>query len=79
MNWIGLSDAKKQIKQQTLFLDLTEDEQKIYDILSVSDSVHVNTLSLETNIPISQLFFNLLEMEIKKIVTPLPGGQYKRL
>lgn len=79
MNWIDLPNTKKETKQQTLFLDLTEDEQKIYDILSISDSVHVNTLSLETNIPISQLFFNLLEMEIKKIVTPLPGGQYKRL
>ncbi len=79
MNWKNTNKSEKPQKQQSLFLDLTEDEQKIFDILSKNDSLHVNLLSMETDIPVSQLFFHLFELEMKGIVTPLPGGQYKRL
>lgn len=76
MNW-KKGQNKVIPKQPTLFLDLTHEEQSIYDMLSKEKSVHVNLISIETGIPVSQLFFNLLEMEIKGIIKPLPGGQYK--
>lgn len=63
--------------QKSLFIELTEEEQAIYDLLSKSETVHVNDLSKETHIPVSSLFFNLLEMEMKGLIKPLPGSLYK--
>ncbi|MFA7493925.1 MAG: hypothetical protein WCZ43_10480 [Proteiniphilum sp.] len=39
--------------------------------------MHVNTLAIELNIPISELFMTLLELEVRNIVTSLPGGMYQ--
>jgi DNA processing protein len=36
-------------------------------------------LAIELNIPVSELFFTLLELEMKSVVKPLPGGVYKLL
>jgi len=75
MNW---GNTNKQLpRQQELFLDLTDEEQKVHNILSQAESVHVNLLSIEAGIAISQLFSTLLEMEMKGIIKPLPGGMYK--
>ncbi|MDR1808820.1 MAG: DNA-processing protein DprA [Prevotella sp.] len=76
MNWSN-SDSSSAAKQRQLFLDLTDDEQRIFDALSGYDSKHVNQLAVETGVPVSQLFFTLLEMEMKNIIKPLPGGTYK--
>jgi len=69
--------TKNNPQQQSLFLDLTNDEQLIYDLLTKSEFLHVNELSAKSQIPVSSLFFNLLEMEMKGLIKPLPGGQYK--
>jgi DNA processing protein len=76
MNW-GNDSKTAATRQQQLFPDLTGDEQTIYDALTGCDCKHVNLLSIETGIPVSQLFFTLLEMEMKNIIKPLPGGVYK--
>jgi len=76
MNWDN--NAKKTVpKQHKLLLDLTDEEQRVYDALKLSDTMHVNLLSIEVGIPVSQLFFTLLEMEMKNIIKPLPGGLYR--
>ena len=76
MNWDQNKKAKIP-KQPSLFLELTGDEQIVYDALLSCDNKHVNLLSIDTGIPVSQLFFTLLEMEMKNVIKPLPGGTYK--
>jgi len=76
MNW-GTSSKDNSPKQKTLFLDLSDEQQQIYNVLSGTETVHVNLLSIETGIPVSQLFFTLFEMEMSGIIKPLPGGVYK--
>ncbi|NDW17611.1 DNA-protecting protein DprA [Dysgonomonas sp. 216] len=76
MNWSNTT-TKTVPKQKELFLNLTEEQQKIYDVLQQSDSTHVNLLSVETEIPVSQLFFILLEMEMAGLIKPQPGGMYQ--
>ena len=39
--------------------------------------MQVNTLAIELNIPVTELFLTLLEMEMKNIVESLPGGIYQ--
>lgn len=63
--------------QRTLFYDLTEEESLIVEALSKEEAMHVNALSIELNTPVSELFMTLLELEMKNIVTSLPGGMYK--
>lgn len=78
MNW-DLDDMpeSKKVRQKSLFLDLTDIEEKIYQTLSGVDSMDVNLLSTEIGIPVSQLFFTLLELEMKNVIKPLPGNLYQ--
>lgn len=76
MGWTP-QNKKTQPLQKELFVDLNEEESKIVSVLSKLESIHVNTLSIELNIPVSELFFTLLELEMKNLVKTLPGGLYK--
>lgn len=76
---LGWNSDKKQPqpKQRELFLNLTEDEEKIFNALNSVESMQVNTLAIELDTPVSELFFTLLELEMKNVVQALPGGVYK--
>lgn len=77
MNW-GSSAKPSVPKQKELFLNLTEDEERIFNALNKSaEGIHVNMLGIELNMPVSELFFALLELEMKNVVQALPGGIYK--
>ena len=39
--------------------------------------MQVNNLSVELNIPVTELFLTLLELEVKNVVKTLPGGVYR--
>lgn len=75
MNWDQVI-KKKKTQQKELFLNLSEDEQVIYDKLFNAEGLHVNTIASETAIPLSQLFSTLLELEMRGIIKPLPGSLY---
>lgn len=79
-NHMGWDDSKKpQPKQKELFLQLTEIEEQVYNALNTVENIHVNMLAIELDIPVSELFFTLLELEMKNVVKPMPGGVYKLL
>lgn len=63
--------------QQELFPDLSEEEAIIVEKLRKAGSMHVNTLTIELNIPVSELFMTLLELEVRNIIKSLPGGMYQ--
>lgn len=76
MGWV--EENKKEIpKQQDLFVELSENEEKVYQILLYSGAMQVNALAIELNIPVTELFMILLELEMKNVVTSLPGGMFK--
>ncbi|MDR2816165.1 MAG: DNA-processing protein DprA [Proteiniphilum sp.] len=76
---MGWDESEKQPlpAQQELFPDLSEEETIIFEKLRKAGPMHVNTLAIELNIPVSELFMTLLELEVKNIVTSLPGGMYR--
>ena len=76
MNWKAPSKPKQPIQQQ-LFIELTNEEKIIYDLLSSVESMHVNLISSTSNINILSLFPTLLEMEMRNIIRALPGGLYQ--
>ena len=63
--------------QQELFVDYTPEEQRILKALSKSDGVQINVLSVETDVPVSQLSSLLFTLEMKGAVQMLVGGKYK--
>ena len=77
---MGWDDSvKPQPRQKELFLQLTETEERVFDALNKVESIHVNMLAIELDVPVSELFFTLLELEMKNVVKTLPGGVYKLL
>ncbi|MBK5721889.1 DNA-protecting protein DprA [Dysgonomonas sp. Marseille-P4677] len=77
MGWDDHSQKKKKMpRQQDLFIVLTSEEQLIVDKLTTMDSLHIDQLARELNIPAYQLFTTLLELEMKGVIKNLPGNLY---
>jgi DNA processing protein len=77
MGW-GDKIVAPQHLQQSLFVELTEDEQLIYAFLrKCPEGIQVNQLAVEIAFPFSKLTGTLLQMEFKMLVKCLPGGVYK--
>ncbi len=75
LNW-DLQEKPKLIQQQ-LFIELNENEQKIYDPLHLKGQQFVDVISLECSIPVFQLSSLLLQMEMKGVLKPLPGKLFE--
>lgn len=78
MGWGDFRDksTSRMPVQRELLLDLTDEERAIYNALAEED-MQVNILAIRVNIPVSKLFFTLLDMEMKRIIKSLPGGIYR--
>ncbi|MDP4270786.1 MAG: DNA-processing protein DprA [Bacteroidota bacterium] len=75
MGWDKVSSTNKVVQQQ-LFLDLTEEEQLITNLLKENTPKQINLLSIESNLPVYRLSPILLELEFKGLVKCMPGGTY---
>lgn len=75
LNW-DVQEKPKPI-QRELFIELNEEEQKIYDLLHKKGAQFLDVISLECNIPIYQLSALLLQMELRGILKPLPGKMFE--
>ncbi len=75
MGWV--EPATPNIPRQAkLFTELSEEEQAIVTLLAQTGTMQVNTMSIELNTPVPELFMTLLELEMKELVEALPGGMY---
>ncbi|MGL5272727.1 MAG: DNA-processing protein DprA [Phocaeicola sp.] len=77
MKWSCSTSVKIPI-QRELFPELSEEEKVITAILQkATDGIQINTLVVETNIPIHRISGLLFELELKGVVRPKAGGIYK--
>lgn len=76
MGWDTTNKQPKAV-QRELFLDLTEEEELIFNVLNSGEPKQVNEIAIALDTPVTELFFTLLELEMKNIVKALPGGMYK--
>jgi len=70
--------ATKSERQITIPLNLTENEQQVFEALSHAQR-HVDELSVALNIQASKLAIVLLNLEMQGVIVALPGKIYKRL
>ena len=71
------SDKKGIPKQQKLFVELNEEEQKLADVIKEKQSVTIDDLCLICGMPMSKVSSMLLTMEFSGVVKSLPGKMYR--
>ena len=74
-----LEDNKTKTVQKQLFVDLDEDEQKIYTYLQKSGKQLLDSIALDCKMPIFKISATLLNMEMKGVIRPLPGKLFEAL
>lgn len=80
MGWDGASKKSgKKTVQRALFLDLTEEEQQVVDTLTRYGEMQINSIVVESGIPIQKMNAILFELEMKGVLRVLAGGRYQLL
>ena len=73
----GTSTTHRQRVQKP---DLSEEEEKVVGLLkSRPDGLQINTLVVDTNIPVNRMSALLFELEMKGVLRVLAGGVYRLL
>ena len=75
LNW-DIATIKKPIQKQ-LFIELTSEEEKVFNHLSANGQQLLDLIALETEIPVYQLASILLQLELKGVIKPLPGKVFE--
>lgn len=76
---MGWRDEKKPTakKQRELFVELSAEEKKIFEVLKDRESVGIDEVYLKSGLSSSQVAAALLTMEINGVIYAMPGKQYK--
>ena len=74
-----LMRAKQQGIERNLFPELSPEEQLIIEVLSKTNDLQVNLISIKTNIDISRLTSLLFTLEMKGVIKTFAGGMYHLL
>lgn len=78
MLWDTPQSGRPEAIQRTLFPTLNDEETRIVELLEQHpDGLHINTLVVETDIPINRLSAHLFELELRGIVRPSTGNVYR--
>lgn len=75
LNW----DLQPKAVQQRLFIDLDDEEQKIYDFLLKNGKELLDLIAIECELPIFKVSGLLLNMELKGVIRPLPGKYFEAI
>jgi DNA processing protein len=76
LNW-QLEQKKPSFIQKQLFVNLTDNEQAVYDFLLVNGKELLDIISLNCKLPIHQTITILFNLEMKGVVKPLPGKLFE--
>jgi len=75
MGWL---EKKKPIKKQKeLFIELSDDEKIIANLLKETEAVSIDTIYLKSGLSSSSVAAAILNLEIQNVVSVLPGKLYK--
>lgn len=77
LGWINVQKKKKS--QPQLFIDLSEEERTIINILQLKEQMHIDELYLASGLSSSSVAASLLNLEVNGLIASLPGKIYKSL
>lgn len=78
MGW-AVGEVRPQAVQRSLFLELSEEEMAVVQLLSKQGDLHINTLVVQSGIPIQRMSALLFELEMKGVLKAWVGGVYHLL
>ena len=78
LNWEMEMQKSKSVQKQ-LFVDLDNDEQKVYDYLQKNGKQLLDIIAIECDFAIFRISTLLLNMELKGVVRPLPGKLFEAI
>jgi len=70
------SEDTVQASQRELFDDLTQEEEKIVELLQEEERMFIDQLTARTDLPGSKVSAVLMNLELKNILMALPGNIY---
>jgi DNA processing protein len=77
LGWERADDTQPPKEQLTLFMDLSADERIIFNVIHEHKApMAIDDLTIKTNMPMSLLAMNLLNMEMQGFIRSLPGKTY---
>mgnify|MGYP003270175017 FL=1 len=80
MGWNMQTTLSEKVSvQRSLFIELSEEEQKIVAILEKLGNLQINSLVVEADIPVNKMTAILFELEMKGVIRVLAGGIYQLL
>ncbi len=75
-NSATLAEARLRGIERTLFPELTQEEQMVVDALRDNGDSQSNALAIHTGLPIGTIVSLLFSLEMKGVVTPVPGNTF---
>ena len=75
LGWATVEKKKKQ--QRELFIELSEEERTIINILQFKEQMHIDELYLSSGLSSSIVASVLLNLEVQGLITSLPGKLYR--
>ena len=78
-NFMGWERKSIKSLEPMLFVDLSEPEERIMNLIRNNELIHINQISLKLEIPMSKISSLLIEMEFKGLLKCFPGNLYKSL
>ena len=76
LNW-QLDELKKQPVQQQLFVELTKEEEIVFEYLKTKNKEELDAIAIACKMPTYKLAGLLITMELKGVVRPLPGKLFE--
>jgi DNA processing protein len=76
LNWDIEKNKKKKPKQAQLFLNLSKEEEPIYQLIKEKNKIHIDDLIHFTEKNLSNLSSVLLQLELRDLIQPLPGKYF---
>ncbi len=77
LGWQSKKINKKQ--QKELFIELSDDEKIIINILKEKDITHIDEINIRSNLSSSSIAAAILNLELQNVIAGLPGKVYKIL
>jgi DNA processing protein len=77
MGWEETTKRPAIKTQKELFIELTNDERLIVDILNEKDLVHIDELNIRSGLNNSSAAAAILNLELQNVIISLPGKVYR--
>ena len=77
MGWEEKKQKTNSKCQREIFIELSNNEKIIVDLLNEKETVHIDEINLRSGLSSSAIAAAILNLELQNVVNGLPGKVYK--